>query len=650
LPLDPYLHMHIAARPPSESARQATLDALQLLDTAPEPVFDRITRLTSRLLDVPIALFSLVDRDRQWFKSRVGLDAAQTPREQAFCAHTILQDDPLVVEDAARDERFAGNPLVTGAPNIRFYAAAPVRTSAGHAIGTLCAIDSRPRTLSAEDLQTLQDLADIMSKEVQARERLDFARERLAESGAAARDSEGRFRSIFELASIGIALIGPDGAWMGVNAALCAILGYSEQELRGLTFQDITWHEDLEADLLLLARLQRREISQYHLEKRYVRKNGEVVWANLDVSGKVGPDGAIEYYVSVITDIGARKAAEGAIKSMNTQLEQRVEARTRELQNTNSMLTASVIQQRRAEGTLREREAELRSVIENASDAYICLDEAGRVTSWNRQAEQTFGWSAQEALGAPITNLVIPADAAAALRAEMRRYLRTGVSTMLGTRLELPGRRKDGSSVMLEVRIVALEVNGRRIFSAFLHDISDRKLVEARRDFEARHDALTGLPNRRALMEQLPIAQKRAERAGHALALLFIDLDGFKAVNDSCGHEAGDRLLERVAQALRGAVRATDGVYRLAGDEFTVVLENMVQARDAAAIAEKLIRAVAQPVDVCGSRVQVGASIGIALYAPGSALDADALIKEADHWMYQAKLAGRGQVRWRAAE
>lgn len=640
--------MHIAARPPTESARQDALDSLQLLDTVPEPVFDRITRLAARLLDVPVALFSLIDRDRQWFKSRIGLEATESPREQAFCSHTILESAPLVVEDAAHDARFADNPLVTGHPNIRFYAGAPVRTSAGHAIGTLCAIDSKPRVLSTQDVQTLQDLADIMSKEVQARERLDFARERVLESGAAAQASEGRLRSIFELASIGIALIGPDGGWLRVNGALCDILGYTERELMGLTFQDITWHEDLDADLGLLARLQRHEISRYQMEKRYVRKNGELVWANLSVSSKVGPDGAIEYYVSVITDIGARKAAEQAIRSLNAQLEQRVEARTRELQNTNSMLTASVIQQRRAEGALREREAQLRTVIENASDAYICLDERGVVVDWNRQSELTFGWSAKEALERPLTDLIIPPDYADAHRAGMQRYLSTGESRMLGTRIEMPGRRKDGSSLTVEVRVAALEVNGRRLFSGFLHDISERKLVEARRDFEARHDALTGLPNRRALMEQLPVAQKRARRAGHALALLFIDLDGFKAVNDRCGHEAGDRLLEWVAQRLRATVRETDGVYRLAGDEFTVVLENIQQARDAVAIAEKLIRAVSAPLEVCGSRVQVGASIGLALHAPDGALDADALIKEADHWMYQAKLAGRGQVRWAA--
>ena len=630
--------MQTVPLPPGEDERQASLDSLGLLDTPPEPVFDRVTRLASRLLGVPITLFSLLDHERQWFKSRVGLDVLETPREQAFCAYTIQQAAPLVVEDSTADARFRDNPLVTGRPHIRFYAGVPVLTSDGQAIGTLCAIDSSPRKLSPDELQTLVDLADMVSREVRYRERL-------VASGTAARASEDRFRSIFELASIGIALVAPGGAWISVNAALCAMVGYSEQELRRLTFQDITHPDDLDVDLLLLQRLQRREIAQYQLEKRYVRKNGEVVWVNLNVSCKTAADGAVDYYVAMVKDINAQKAAEDALRRLNLELEQRIQARTHELQTSNSMLTASMIQQRRAESALRDREAELRSVIENANDAYICLDERGMVIAWNRQAEQTFGWSAAEAMQRPLAELIIPPAHVDAHRDGMRRFLATGDSSMFNTRLELPGLRKDGSTLMLEVRVAALDINGRRIFSGFLHDISDRKLLEAQREHDACHDALTGLANRRALMERLPVATKRSHRTAQALALLFIDLDGFKAVNDAWGHEAGDRLLVAVARRLAEAVRETDSVYRLAGDEFTVVLENVRRPADAVAIAEKLIDAVSRPVPLDGGEARVGASIGIAMYEAGSKVTAADLIREADYWMYQAKLAGRGQVR-----
>lgn len=123
-----------------EGERPRLLHALDLLDSPPEPAFDRITRLLARVLDVPIALVSLVDEQRQWFKSRVGLDVSETPREYALCAHTILKASPLVVSDATQDPRFCDNPLVTGEPNIRFYAGVPIRSSAGLALGTLCDI------------------------------------------------------------------------------------------------------------------------------------------------------------------------------------------------------------------------------------------------------------------------------------------------------------------------------------------------------------------------------------------------------------------------------------------------------------------------------------------------------------------------------
>ncbi len=118
-----------------------------MLDTSPEAAFDDITQLVARLCDVPIALVSLVDTDRQWFKSRVGLDSTQTAREMVFCAHTILENKPLVVADATLDARFADNPLVTGEPGIRFYAGAPLVTRSGFALGTLCVIEVQPREL-----------------------------------------------------------------------------------------------------------------------------------------------------------------------------------------------------------------------------------------------------------------------------------------------------------------------------------------------------------------------------------------------------------------------------------------------------------------------------------------------------------------------
>ncbi len=151
---------------PDEPTRLASLRATNLLDTPLERRFERITRLAQRLLGAPIAAISLVDADRQWFKSIQGLAISETSRAVSFCGHTILQNEPLVVPDAHADPRFSDNPLVSGAPGIAFYAGCPIRASDGSRIASLCIIDHQPRTLSPDDLQILRDLAELAEAEL----------------------------------------------------------------------------------------------------------------------------------------------------------------------------------------------------------------------------------------------------------------------------------------------------------------------------------------------------------------------------------------------------------------------------------------------------------------------------------------------------
>lgn len=154
--------------PADEQTRLETLRALRLLDTAPEERFDRLTRLAKRMFGVPISLVSLVDTNRQWFKSRQGLDACETSREVSFCGHAILGDDVLLIPDARNDTRFADNPLVVNDPNIAFYAGCPLRVTNGSKIGTLCLIDREPREFSEEDIGLLRDLAAMAEQEIAA--------------------------------------------------------------------------------------------------------------------------------------------------------------------------------------------------------------------------------------------------------------------------------------------------------------------------------------------------------------------------------------------------------------------------------------------------------------------------------------------------
>lgn len=154
--------------PADEEQRLETLRSLNILDTAAEERFDRLTRMARRLFGVPIALVSLVDKDRQWFKSSMGLEARETPRDISFCGHTILGDIPLVVPDTSHDARFSDNPLVTDDPSIRFYAGCPLTAPNGSRLGSLCIIDRKPRDLSNEDIQALEDLAAMAEAEIAA--------------------------------------------------------------------------------------------------------------------------------------------------------------------------------------------------------------------------------------------------------------------------------------------------------------------------------------------------------------------------------------------------------------------------------------------------------------------------------------------------
>ena len=162
--------MQAPAQTPNEPARLVALRALHLLDTAPEERFDRLTRLAKRLFNVPIALVSLVDADRQWFKSCVGLPQGmtETPRDVSFCAHAILDDDILSIPDTFADPRFSDNPLVTGEPKIRFYAGCPLSVTNGSKIGTLCLIDTVPREFDDDERALLRDLASMAEQEIAA--------------------------------------------------------------------------------------------------------------------------------------------------------------------------------------------------------------------------------------------------------------------------------------------------------------------------------------------------------------------------------------------------------------------------------------------------------------------------------------------------
>jgi len=296
----------------------------------------------------------------------------------------------------------------------------------------------------------------------------------------------------------------------------------------------------------------------------------------------------------------------------------------------------------------RRRADALSAARDTALECIITMDHEGRVIEFNPAAERTFGYSHAEALGQELGALIVPPSVREAHRRGVARYLETGEATMLGTRIELTGMRADGSEFPLEMAITRIPMDGPPVFTGFLHDISDRKQAEAALAHQALHDALTDLPNRALLHDRLDRAIVGARCEGTPLALLLLDLDRFKEVNDTFGHYHGDLLLREVAGRLRAAVRHSDTVARLGGDEFAVLLPRGDEA--AALLVARTIRETLEaPVVVEGQMVQVGASIGIAL-CPAHGTDAQTLLRHADVAMYMAKRARSGCAVYAAAQ
>jgi diguanylate cyclase (GGDEF)-like protein len=200
--------------------------------------------------------------------------------------------------------------------------------------------------------------------------------------------------------------------------------------------------------------------------------------------------------------------------------------------------------------------------------------------------------------------------------------------------------RKDGEQFPMELSASEMMIKGQRYFVGIVRDVTERKQVEQKITHLAHHDYLTGLPNRALFLDNLEHAIPLARRGHYNVAILFLDLDGFKRVNDTLGHDAGDLLLKEVARRLKALVRNSDTVARIGGDEFTFILNNIGAEENAAAVAQKIIAALSAPVDIKGQACQIGGSIGIAIY-PDDAKNYDTLLTQADEAMYLAKQSGK---------
>ena len=327
------------------------------------------------------------------------------------------------------------------------------------------------------------------------------------------------------------------------------------------------------------------------------------------------------------------QAAEDELRRINLGLEETVAERTKELRNEINI-------RQKAEKELRERGERFRSITATASVAVIVtIDQDGKVVTWNPAAEKVFGYTKAEMEGKPVT-LCMPERYREAHNEGLKRAVETKQNKIIGTTVELQGLRKNGKEFPIEMSLGTWTQGGIQYFSAIILDITERKAAEKKLKHMATHDRLTGLPTRVLANEHINRAMANARRRKLKAAVLFIDLDGFKAVNDTYGHDCGDRLLIDAGKRLLSCVREIDMVARIGGDEFLVILEEIGTAQTVGIVAEKLIKALARPFRFDDKETTIGASIGIAVY-PDDADTLECLIKCADNAMYRVKSEGK---------
>ncbi len=290
---------------------------------------------------------------------------------------------------------------------------------------------------------------------------------------------------------------------------------------------------------------------------------------------------------------------------------------------------------------LWENQSRLKAVIHNVCEGIVTINTRGVIENANPAIEQIFGYKKDELIGKNISTLM-PEPHKGMHDSYLRSYMRTGVQNILGHYREVTGLRKSGETFPLELNVNEMMLAGTQHFVGILRDITERKKAENKMTQLALYDQLTKLPNRTLFYERLEFSLSQCKRSGTMLALLFIDLDGFKAVNDTLGHDMGDSLLKEVGKRLRNSIRESDIAARMGGDEFTVILTNLQSLDEVPRIAGNIIKALNEPVEFKGNSCNVGASIGIAGY-PEHADNADDLVKESDTAMYQAKNAGKNR-------
>ena len=761
------------ALPDDEARRLQALRELNLLDPGVEQVFDDLGALAAQVAGAPIALVSLVESARVWFKSRLGLDVRETPREGWFCAQAILGEGMLEVEDARRDPRFSGQALVRGAPHLRFYAGVPLRTGEGHALGTLCVLDRQPRRLEAAQREGLARLGRQAVRVIEARQaaaRLVRAQQRLrrladfrallAEVSQAVADADDDLQLLRQACALGVRYAGARLMYVARPAAdgrfvFLASAGQTEylrhivissraDDPHGGGFAGVVWREgralvsddflgspelgpwremaerygfraaatlpirrgretwaimtiidaqtavydqDLrelleELSESLSSGLDRIDLAQRERESSALRdvlldhsqagivglRDGRLVRVNQRLVHMLGYDHAHQVLSLDPRDLVADEPEFLRWQQFHAELLERplhgrnLRLRRRDGSELPCDVSGGVVEQqgprtvvwtlldiservqlhRRLERAL----AYQRRLMEKNAAGMFTLDASGRIGDLNPALCEMLGYAREDLLGRAAEELFGAGPQSARFEA-IAQQARQG---QLRGRLEQRFRRHDGSSRVCEISGVPIELPEGE--PGVLWSVIDVTALHEARDtiaFQARHDTLTGLPNRRALEQYLPRVLQRARRPGSRVVVGMLDLDDFKPVNDAHGHGAGDALLREFGRRLRDTLRGSDFLARFGGDEFVLVLEDLDEQElesQLDAVLARLHDAVEREFQLPqGQRVRVGMSLGLAL-VPAQAGGGEAVLRQADAALYELKAHKLQRARW----
>ncbi len=572
-------------------------------DHSLEEVLQKALDEISRIAESPIAFYHFVEEDQK----TLSLQAWSTQTLNEFCqakgkgrhysigqagvwVDCVYQRRPVIHNDYASLPHRKGLPE-GHAPVIRELVVPIMRSGQVMAI---LGVGNKPADYTEKDVETVSYLADV-AWEITLRKKAEEAH----------RKSEEKYKQLTEIFPETIFEADLKGDVTYANPHSLKQFGITEEDIaKGVNIFDFICPDDRK---LAMERIQSRirGENKNYLEYMAMRKDGSVFNA-MALSVPIVVDGVPVGIRGFIMDITERKQAEEAV---------------------------------------RQSEERFQAIANSANDAIIMTDNHGNISYWNPAAERILGYTAKEAIGRNPHDFIAPQQFMPAYLSAFPEFQKTGRGNAIGKRLELLACRKDGREIDIALSLSAVIIEGMWHAVGIIQDITERKQAEEQIKHMATHDLLTDLPTMRLAMDRLSVALNLAHRYKKGAAVMFVDLDGFKSVNDNLGHDAGDYVLRTVAQRLLSCVRETDTVARAGGDEFLIIATEIHSPDNVAQIAEKVIYTVSQTITYNGKAAAVGASIGIALF-PDHGDDMHKLIKLADEAMYKVKNAGKNGYRF----